>query len=397
MRADKASRSTWGHGVLLTAAMAFSMLPLFLLGALGPHLVADFGIPRPLLGVLVTAGFGVAAVLSLVIGPVVAAIGPRRCLVLLFAGCAVVLGLFAAAPGYVGLVAAVALSGVPQALANPVTNRLIVAGVPADRRATVTGLKQSGVQFGAFLAGLPVAAIAAHGHWRPAVWLTAVAAVLAAGASLAVPADSDSPRWPRITGVGRPTRQVAWLAVFSVLLGSGIAAVNTYVALFATQELGSTATVAGALVAVLGVAGIVGRIGWSRVAARHGRPAAALAPLAVGAVLAALALAGSATFGAAWAWLGVIGVGGCAVAANAVSMVTVVATATPDRVGPDSATVSAGFFAGFAAGPPLFGTLVDAATGHYQLSWALVGTEFLAAAILGWAAIGRPVRRTRTG
>ena len=113
-------RTSWRFATLLTTAMALSMLPLFLLGAFGPYLVRDFGIARPLLGVLVTVGFGVAAVLSLLVGPAVAAVGPRRCLITLFGASAVVRAVFAAAPAYGLLVAAVALSGVPQALANQV-------------------------------------------------------------------------------------------------------------------------------------------------------------------------------------------------------------------------------------------------------------------------------------
>ncbi|MEU5692347.1 MFS transporter [Actinosynnema sp. NPDC020468] len=365
---------------LLTSAMGFSMLPLFLLGALAPFLVADLAVARPLLGVLVTAGFGVAAVLSLIVGSVVDAVGARRATVALFAVSAVALGVFAVAGGYGALVGAVALGGVPQALANPATNRVIAAHVAPARRPGAVGVKQSGVQLGAFAAGLPLAWVAQAVDWRVAVGCAAVLAGVAAVAALGLPADPEPVRRTvvRVAWTAEPT--VRRLLAFSVPLGAGIAAVNTYVALFAGQDLGFPPRSAAALVAGLGVTGIVGRVLWTRV----GTPRVLLAPLAAGAVLAALSLAFAGVLGGGFAWVGVLAVGAFAVSANAVSMSLVLATATPGHTGRDSALVSAGFFAGFALGPPVVGVLVDAA--GYRAGWLLVAALFAGAGavVLRW-------------
>lgn len=365
---------------VLTAAMAFSMLPLFLLGTLAPALIAEFDLTRPLLGALVTAGFGVAAVLSLAIGPVVDAVGARRSAVALFAVSGIALAVFATASHYLVLVLAVGLAGVPQALANPSTNKIIAASVAPALRGGLIGVKQSGVQLGAFVAGLPLAWLADGVDWRVAVGVAAGLALLFAAAGLALPADPGPARIPvfAVSLSAGPT--VWWLLGFSVLLGSGIAAVNTYVALFATQELGFTARVAAALVAGLGVTGIVGRIAWSRLVSPARPAGAVLVPLCTAAVLAAVALLLSQHLWDGLAWVGVLGVGAFAVAANAVSMLAVVAASTPQRTGRDSALVSAGFFAGFAVGPPVFGLLVEA--GGYGVGWALVALEFAAAAVV---------------
>ncbi|MGY5138875.1 MFS transporter, partial [Streptomyces nigrescens] len=61
--------------VLLTSAMAFSMLQLFVIGALGPRLVGELGISRTVLGLTTTAGFGAAAVLSPMAGRLVDRVG----------------------------------------------------------------------------------------------------------------------------------------------------------------------------------------------------------------------------------------------------------------------------------------------------------------------------------
>nr|WP_198151907.1 MFS transporter [Kibdelosporangium sp. MJ126-NF4]CEL20861.1 MFS transporter [Kibdelosporangium sp. MJ126-NF4] len=371
---------TWPTTTLLTAAMAFSMLPLFLLGALAPALVTEFGIARPMLGVLVTAGFGVAAVLSLVIGPVVDAVGARRSATALFAISTVALTLFSLAPHYVVLVLTVALGGVPQALANPSTNKIIGRAVPGPKRGMVIGVKQSGVQLGAFAAGLPLAGLSEWVDWRLAVAVAAGCAAVATAGSFLLPADPERARRPRLRVTLSAEPAVWWLLGFSVLLGAGISSVNTYSALYATQELHLGAQAAAALVAALGITGIIGRIGWSRLVSPQRPPASVLGPLAAGAVLAAGALLAAQFAGWAWAWVGVLGVGAFAVAANAVSMLAVMGLSTPEQTGRNSALVSAGFFGGFSVGPPLFGLAAD--LGGYPVGWALVAVEFAAAAVV---------------
>ncbi|GGS15347.1 hypothetical protein GCM10010252_63360 [Streptomyces aureoverticillatus] len=355
------------------------MLQLFLLGALGPRLVDELDFSPTVLGLTTTIGFGTAAVLSPAGGRIVDRVGPRRALAALLLLSAAALGLIGAAPGAGFLLAAVALGGLPQALANPATNKAILAAVEPARRGAVTGMKQSGVQLGAFAAGLPLAALAGWLGWRGAVWTAAGAAVVTAVWALrALPADPPArPGAPRPSLV--PRGAIAWLAVFSLLLGCGIASVNTYLALYGVRRLGMEAGAAGALVAVLGVAGVVGRVAWSK-AARPGRAEW----LAGGAVGAALLLAGAAVVGPL-VWVAAVAVGVFAVSANAVSMVLVMQRAAPGRAGQDSALVAAGFFAGFALGPPLFGLL--AAAGRYGWGWTLVATEFAAACAvaLAWA------------
>ncbi|MEV8628032.1 MFS transporter [Streptomyces sp. NBC_01268] len=386
-------RPARGLTALLTTAMAFSMMQLFLLGALGPRLVERFGISETLLGLTTTVGFGTAAVLSPLGGRIVDRVGPRRALVTLLALSALALALIGAAPGPGFLLAAVALGGVPQALANPATNKAILAAVPPARRGAVTGTKQSGVQVGAFAAGLPLASAAGALGWRGAVWAAAAVALLAAvWAWHTVPPHMS----PAPTTPGGPTagdrRTVGWLAAFSVFLGAGIASVNTYLALFGAGRLGMGPAVAGALVAVLGVAGIAGRVGWSRAAA-PGRAPWLPGGLAAGAVAAAALLA-LAEHAPPLVWAGAVAVGVFAVAGNAVSMVLVLQRSAPGRAGQDSALVAAGFFTGFAVGPPLFGTL--AAGGRYDQGWLLVAAEFGAAGAvaLTWALRDRRTRES---
>src|SRR5438034_6998032 len=209
--------------------MAFSMLLLFVVGALGPFLVHELHLTRSELGALVAAAFGVATLLSLVSGQVVDLVGGRTALVWLLGLVALNLVVLSIAPTFAALLAAAALGGVAQSLANPATNKLVAGSFTRTRRAMVLGVKQSGVQVGAFAAGLLLAPLAAASGWRTALRLAALvpaaAIVLAvAVAPAAAPADG-----PRLLRAPRPPSALArWLMAYSLFLGAGIAAVNTY-------------------------------------------------------------------------------------------------------------------------------------------------------------------------
>src|SRR5207245_1677558 len=70
---------------------------------------------------------------------------------------------------YSGLVAGAAVFGISVAFGNPATNQLAARGVTPGRHGLVTGVKQSGVQIGAFLAGLVLPAVAGAAGWRAAL------------------------------------------------------------------------------------------------------------------------------------------------------------------------------------------------------------------------------------
>src|SRR5205814_10709171 len=142
----------------------------YALGALGPFITDDLGISRTALGSLTTVMYGVGAVLSPVAGPLVDRFGGRRSLVVSFACGALGVGVAAAAGRhYSGLVAGAAVFGISVAFGNPATNQLAAGMVRAGRHGIVTGVKQSGVQVGAFLAGLVLPGVAGAAGWRPAL------------------------------------------------------------------------------------------------------------------------------------------------------------------------------------------------------------------------------------
>ncbi|MGB8198846.1 MAG: hypothetical protein WCF33_03960, partial [Pseudonocardiaceae bacterium] len=83
--------------------------------------------------------------------------------------------------------------------------------------------------------------------------------------------------------------------------------------------------------------------------------------------------------GLALVWAGAIGVGATAVAANAVSMLSVINDRRFGPVGHASALAASGFFAGFVLSPPLAGLLAD--TAGFSGTWLLVTGAFLLATL----------------
>ncbi|MGQ0776221.1 MAG: MFS transporter [Pseudonocardiales bacterium] len=378
-----------------TAAMVVAMLAPYTVSALGPSLVDDLQLPRSAVGALVTATFAVACVASLVAGRVVDVSGPRRGM----AGLAglVLAGLLAAAlaPGYGWLLGALAVTGLALALANPATNLLVAARVPGPKRGLAIGVKQSGVPLSAFAAGLALPPVAAAAGWRAGM---AVAAVLPVVLLIVVwrSVPRDAPRQvPELgdsadveverRGVFTSTSALvtstlapwpAGLMGFSLLLGIGLAAVNTYLPLYASQQLGLSDAAAGSVLASFGVAGLVARVVWTRLADRLVDVTMALRWLSLTAAAATVLLALAAGSGTWLVWAGAIGVGATATAANAVSMLAVLRRG--GATGHASALVSLGFFGGFAVGPTASGLLADHA--GWGFTWLVVAAVFVAAA-----------------
>ncbi|TXS51890.1 MFS transporter [Streptomyces sp. t39] len=370
--------------------MGLSMFVLYAIGALGPFLVDDLGLSGPRLGLLTAVTFGTAALLSLYAGHVADLVGGRRALALLLALVACAFAALTASHTYGLLLAALVLGGAAQSLANPATNKLIAAHVPPPRRAMAVGVKQSGVPLAAFTAGLVLPSLAQATSWRTALALVVPLALAAAGAALLLPPDGPPPAGAALSLPSPPNAPTRWLMGVSFFIGCGLASLTTYLPLYAHERLSLGERGAGALIAAVGVSGIAARLLWSKYSDRLDVPRSLLV-LAAGAVASALLLpaAGSLTW---LVWAGAVGLGGSAAAANAITMVAVTKGSGFGRTGHASALVSLGFFAGFVAGPPAFGLLVDS-SGGWNAGWALVTAAFAVAAVLSWAGRG-PVRRS---
>lgn len=365
--------------MVLAGTMGAGTFGLVVFAVLAADLIAQFGVERWQIGALVTATTISGAVISPSIGVLTDRIGARRATLATFAISGAALGAMALAPVF-GLVALFALvGGLGQAIANPATNKLISMHVPAGRRGVITGIKQSGVQFGTFFGGLALPAITVAFGWRWAVGVFALAAFTGAlAAAFVLPADveqeSVSPGGGADAGMPGVIRS---LAVYGFLLGAAGTAIFTYLPLFAEESLGFSKSSAGYVVAFLGSMGVVGRIGWGRISEHRLGAMRSLRIISVLSAVSALLLVASISL--PWlVWVAAVTTGFSASAWNAVGMLAIIQSVPTSSAGKGSGIVLLGFLLGLGVGAPAFGYSVDR-LGTYLPGWYGIAAVFLAA------------------
>lgn len=381
-------------GMTLAVAMGIGTFPAYVFGALGPFLITEYALSRSQLGLLTTVFFGVGGALSVVAGPLVDRVGGRAVMLGSFVVMGAALVGMVVAPSYPVLVAAAVVAGLSLATGNPTTNKLISVHIPLGRRGVVMGVKQSGVQGGAFLAGAVLPTLAATWGWRAALLGSMMLPLSGLVAALRViPPDEQRRSIAARRAAPAVPPAVWWLTVYAFLMGSGVAAVGAYLPLFAVERLSFSPQAAGAVAAAMALVGVVSRIAWGWGSERWGRYSGPLLAMGAGAAAGTvlLLLAGG---GAGYlVWPAGILLGMTAVTWNSVGMLAVVGEAGPAAAGTASGYVLGGFYGGFVASPMVFGAIVDRTT-SYATAWALTGAVFAAAAVVVflWRAspAGRP-------
>jgi predicted MFS family arabinose efflux permease len=363
----------------LTLAMGASTFMAFALGVLAPLITADLELSRASFGALITAMFLVGSAGSPAAGSLVDALGGRRVLGGLFLLAALSFLAAAAAPTYALLLVATAFAGLALAAGNPVTNKLVAAHVRSGRQGVVMGIKQSGVQVSAFLAGALLPSGALVLGWR-GVLLASVAlpVVGLAVTRLLVPPDPPMPSDHDLTAWAGLWSQVGWLVAYGFCMGMGVAALTGYLPLYAHEAVGLSIPAAGGAAAAVGLVGIIARVSWGHVADRGARSSQLLAIMGAGSVISQLVLWGASPSRSALLWLGAVGIGASAGAWNAVGMLAIVKDLGVRDAGRASGLVLLAFYGGYVVAPVAFGYSLDV-TGTYHVGWLGVALAYVAA------------------
>jgi predicted MFS family arabinose efflux permease len=365
----------------LAAAVGLGTFPAFAFGVLAPFLREEFGLSRSRLGLLTTALFIVGAPASLVVGKLVDAAAGRTIALCIFVSAAVATAGIALAPSYPWLLFASGLAGIPLALGNPGTNKLVARFIPSGARGVVMGVKQSGVQVAALLAGGVLPGTARAWGWRGAFALALVPAALGLGGSFSIPSSERPIRPIREQQRIKPGRGLKALTAYAFLMGAAMAAMIAYLPLYAKERVGLSVTQAGALAAAIGLIGVFSRIFWGWRSERLEHMSMPLAIMSAGALLATLLIVMARTLAAWMLWPAAIAIGATGAAWMAVGMLAVVIEADREQMGRASGIVIFGFFCGQMASPLLFGYTVDT-TGSYVPGWLGVVGAFAVATLI---------------
>jgi MFS family permease len=375
--------------VVLVFAMAMPMLVLYAISALGPFLTRDLHFKPELLGYLVMSSFGLAALLSLWAGALVDRVGSRSSLIVLFSAVALAFTLIATVESFYGLIAATAICGIAQALANPVTNLLITQQVPTENKAKAVGLKQAGVQLAALFAGLVLPGISSRYGWPVAFGMVVPVAILLVVTALLVTPRQHS-RASRSFSLSPPNSLLLWLILTQFCVGVSLSAFVTFLPTFAVRQ-GMPLSLAGSLIAVFGVMGVISRIVLTPIGAKL-KDESGLLLLLIAIAACAIVVTMHAGPEAHWLlWIGAASMGLTAAGTNAIAMSMLVRDSKFGPVTSTSGYVSVGFFGGFALGPPFFGFL-SSSSPDMRPGWvALIGV--LMAACLTVLALASARRR----
>lgn len=363
-----------GLTLLLALAMGMPMMIFYAIGILGPYLIEDLSITSEQLGWLTTSTFGLAAVLSPYAGTVLPRMGARTGLISLFLLMGMSFTLIALLPGFWGVIAALTLCGVAQSLANPATNLVIAQAVPASRKTVVVGFKQSGVQASALLAGFALPPLALGWGWRTSliVWAPVILlmAVLVARFIPAAPVPAQG----RTLRIHMPNALLLMLMMIQLCAGLILSSFMTFLGVYA-HHLGFAGTAIGAMVSCFGVMGILSRILLTPVGNNLMDETVLLGVLFLLASL-ALIMVWQASAQSHWPlWIGVISMGLTIVATNAIAMSVLLHDERFGSAAASSGMLSAGFFSGFAIGPPSIGWLLTT-TATFSVVWlGLIGVS----------------------
>ncbi|MYG87382.1 MAG: MFS transporter, partial [Acidimicrobiales bacterium] len=280
-------------------------------------------------------------------------------------------------------------AGLGQGWCNPATNKLIAERVPAGRRGTITGLKQSGVMFGIFLSGSTLPTLAVWFGWRTAMGIYGAAALVCAlGIQLWMRPDADpnaeeqaeyeappgavfavKPLHPRPVRMALAERvyitKIAW---FSLLMGGVVGGVGRFQVLFAEQSLGWTNFWAGMASALAGITAAGSRIWWARLTETRVRPASALAIQSAFTVVAMALLLATTSVHGSLMWVMSLLAGFTMMSWNAVAMLAIITGVPVALAGRASGIVMLGFMSGLSIGGLAAGYVIEW-TGGFDTVW----------------------------
>lgn len=371
----RGERSRAAYAPLLPLAMTASTVLYSALAILASAIIDDLGISRAQLGLLLAAYSLMSAVASPMVGQFVDRFGTRSGMLGIFGSGVVGYLVFALAGGLIGLIVAAMVLTIAQALANPSTNKLIAERFEPKSRGLVTGIKQSGVQLGTFLAGVSFPVIEGRFGWRAvglalaaaigAILLYAFAVVPRSDPAVESYLEADQSSDAAAEAVAAPASQPPlpaltwWLTGYAFLMGFGGSPVFSFFPLFAEEVVGISTAQAGLIVGIAGLVGGASRILWSVMAGRRGEFSLPLLVISCAAVGAGLLTVTSSYAGIITLWFAAL-LGWMSISAwNSVAMLAMITEAGASGAGRASGYVLFGFLGGLAGSPPLFGWSVD--------------------------------------
>lgn len=363
------------RSLALGSALLFSMFlgtfPQYALGVLAPLLVDETAITDFQIGLAASTLYLTAASVAWFSGRLIDVSSSRVALALLYCTSTATLVLFASTRSLPTLLLTVFIAGVAAGANNPATNRVIANHVPTGRRAIVLSTKQIGVKIAHMSTGILIPFFAGTIGWRSGLSLFAAAMLAVSfGLIFLIPRERSVVRGNGILVPDAEVKfKVRWLRVYAISMAVGMAAISTYLPLYAVRDVGIDYAVAGLIVTASGGFAVLTRILWAYVTERIGRPTVVMIGLAVVGTASLSLIAAASTLGAWALWVGGMAAGGTVGSWNVVAHLTIVNDVDRTRSAAATGYVQATFLIGLAAGAPVFGFFAEF-LGSYPAAWS---------------------------
>lgn len=358
----------------VTGWQAAASLCYYSLFAATSYFRGTFGVSRTLVGVLVTVATLGYTLNLFPSGAAVDGFGEKSVMLLGLVGLAASAGLVGLAPSFAVLLGVAFLLGAFYATAMPASNRGIVTSAPAGRENFAMGLKQVGVTVGSGAASLLVAAVATVVAWQWGFGVIAGLAVAYAVVFTITYRDSGgSGAWelPDVASL-RDNPAYLFLVVAGLFVGASVFTTVGYTLLYVDEAVGTSAAIAGVVLAGTQASGSLGRLGAGALADRlgGGKGAATVtaAQAGVAGVLFAVLALGTPSTPVAVVLL--LGVGVSILGSTGVFYSCLGELVDEGEIGAATAGGQTAINVGGLLAPPLFGFLAD--TSGYGAGWALL-------------------------
>ena len=378
-------------------------------GPLAPMLKGDLRIDNSQLGFIVSAMYFAMMFVSVPSGFLVDKYGARVMLMLsvsLVGTAAFVLSL---SSGYTLLFLVAALGGAGYGMINQITTKGLMYWFEPNKRATIMGIKQTGVTVGGSLVGLYIPFCAQTMGWQRTVLVLACAILCMPLFSLFfyrekpdLPSDSpDDAGQPTGPKGGLRLLLLRPLVVTLTLLFASYAAcqscVVAFLVVYTEETFGLTRLIAGSFLTVAMAAGTITRIIFGLVSDRllHGDRVVPMAMLALIGVVGIYTLTLVSDSPSLWILYAIsVLLGTSLVGWNGLAITLVAEIAGHDLVGSIMGIVFTISWGGMVVAPPVFGAVVD--WRGYDAAWLML-TVLLGIACVGFGGIWVRQRRGRGG
>ncbi len=393
-------------GLLSVSHFLIAMF-FFAWGPLAPMLKGELGIDNSQLGMIVSTMYFAMMVISVPSGFLVDRYGARIMLMISVSLVGTATILLSLSTDVAMLFAAAALGGCGYGMINQITTKGLMYWFEPAKRATIMGIKQTGVTVGGSLMGLYIPFCARIMGWEKAVFALACAILLMPLLSLFLYRERPhrtSESGPAGAGPARAKGGLRLLLlrplmVTLTLLFASYAAcqscVVAFLVVYTEEAFGLSRVIAGSFLTAALAAGTVTRVVFGLISDRllQGDRVVPMAVLSLIGVVGLSLLALLDQSPALWVLYGVsVLLGTSLVGWNGLAITLVAEIAGHDLVGSIMGIVFTISWGGMVVAPPLFGAIVD--RHGYDAAWLML-TLVLATACLGFSTIW--VRRRLAG